>query len=1024
MIQEINFKGLSLTPDDHHTVPGELSLCANAELHNGALRPSVINATEITNQLKYEGKVYKLLYVHKTSSFTHYIGLYDAQYETRRIKWFQENGQYGGPIYSEIDTFAEVYSISAVGNTLVILMSTGKHYALWKNGSYTYLGDHLPEIFLSFGLQAHPRLHGTENPYSFAVEFYGVSQEDFEGQEWSEDNQTLITNQIMGKLNKFIYDEGTSKNRFVMPFFVRYALRLYDGTLTMHSAPVLMTPCIKDNPVVYYTELTGSGGDVNHAYVNMMLMAADLDYQFLTNRSDELSEIERWSDIVTGIEIFVSSPIYTFDVNKRIKRCNSLDSFRNNYFIGKIPSETSSTIQEDHILADGWSDVIDADYYAQWQLFNIFEMFFYPYRTSTHTFTGNTFELPLYESDEFREKLTGNSNFFKLSSIKLSELDNTRKKVDVEDKCLEFLTAKEQMTDDYLSHDRLNGKTSYVYNSRLDIAGASRELFEGFAMPALVCYSNRRYSLTITDTDPDVETPPITLEPITHLRDKYCIYVYVKENGEDKMVTCGSSLYDPYLQDFLSDLTDQGLSKENWACWFFYPNPAAYKMTIVSLGADIEHPQAHTNEKFDIELTPHTLLNGAYALLDFNVTREKSGYDTQSRDPHTETVPVPNKLYTSEVNNPFYFPLENIQTVGVGTILGFSNITKALSPGQRGKFSLLVFSTDGVWALEVSSTGTLQPPSLITNDVCINPGSICQLSQRVLFATKRGIFQIVSEDSASISSILDGPVFKASELPHLVTQLQAQDDGHLLYNYTYTTADTPPVTVVFTVYQGDSGWIDVDTDEPVTPPEGITPTITPLIDETYSDLYSLMNLSEHPFDFFADAKLLYDFANARVLIIKDDATTPQALVYSLTDGAWSTMYAGEILSAVSGTPYPYAQKPDGTLLLLDNNYNYADASRVNSLVITRSLSYSSTMQVIQSFHQIEDSPKANTPLLMLYGSNDNVHWNYIGRSQRRYSPYLPGHPYRYFRAAIFGQMAPGENYSKLLLDVIEKYQKL
>ena len=94
------------------------------------------------------------------------------------------------------------------------------------------------------------------------------------------------------------------------------------------------------------------------------------------------------------------------------------------------------------------------------------------------------------------------------------------------------------------------------------------------------------------------------------------------------------------------------------------------------------------------------------------------------------------------------------------------------------------------------------------------------------------------------------------------------------------------------------------------------------------------------------------------------------------------------------------------------------------MFITRTLSFSSLMQVIQGFQQLHNCPSANNPRLFTYGSNDGINWKYIGNSNRAHAQYLPGHPFRYFRIAILVRMLPKESYSRLLLDVIGKYQKL
>ena len=61
----------------------------------------------------------------------------------------------------------------------------------------------------------------------------------FEGQ--TREAQATITNKIKGAINLFIR-KAADNNAHVFPFFVRYALRLYDGSLIKHSPPILILP--------------------------------------------------------------------------------------------------------------------------------------------------------------------------------------------------------------------------------------------------------------------------------------------------------------------------------------------------------------------------------------------------------------------------------------------------------------------------------------------------------------------------------------------------------------------------------------------------------------------------------------------------------------------------------------------------------------------------------------------------------------------------------------------------------------
>ena len=103
-------------------------------------------------------------------------------------------------------------------------------------------------------------------------------------------------------------------------------------------------------------------------------------------------------------------------------------------------------------------------------------------------------------------------------------------------------------------------------------------------------------------------------------------------------------------------------------------------------------------------------LNGAFFFSDFeamdkyivnkNPLQEGTFLRIEELTSQDEVIELPNKIYTSEVNNPFFFPLSGINTIGTGEIKGICSAVKALSEGQFGQFPLYAFTDEGVWALE------------------------------------------------------------------------------------------------------------------------------------------------------------------------------------------------------------------------------------------------------------------------------------------------------------------------------------
>ena len=178
--------------------------------------------------------------------------------------------------------------------------------------------------------------------------------------------------------------------------------------------------------------------------------------------------------------------------------------------------------------------------------------------------------------------------------------------------------------------------------------------------------------------------------------------------------------------------------------FLFYPNINAYKAVIVAYD--------YLPSYYEVPLEQHKFLNGAFYFGGWD-NPAQGGYVSSASPTEQRIIDLPNKIYTSEVNNPFHFPVLGINTIGTGTILGISSAVKALSEGQFGQFPLYAFTTEGVWALEVSNTGTYTARQPVTREVCINSDSITQIDSAVLFATNRGIMLISGSTVQCISEL-------------------------------------------------------------------------------------------------------------------------------------------------------------------------------------------------------------------------------------------------------------------------------
>lgn len=995
MIKEIQYSGYATEPSDYECPDGQLAASLNVICEDNQLKP--VFQPKTVMQLPDNCKI---VYIHKTSSYEHYIiqntysnKLYWVNSTAKSVSLTDKN---------EIGYYYAVSHINAVGNTLMVFTATAINYLLWKSDAYNTLGNKLPEIAISFGLVGHPRLYSlvTEDGSSskrgtFTISFNSIGKGELYNT-FTDENKTKITSQLMAKVNKFIAEQTTNKGRFCFPFFVRWAYRLYDGSHMMHSAPVLMTPSTTPAPVVCWKRITGKNSYTD-AECDIMMVAADLDY--CLTRHGKYYDLDDWQDIISGIDIFISKPIYTYDQSGEFTSFNDDDNLQCK-FIGRLyngekdmdtPDTTlASSVTEDRMLSP-IADTAFMSYYMEYTYEKIYCLYFSTDRTVPNT----TFHMPEFSDDKRDENIESNSNFYKLASLEIDKLEaGTRKTIAVKEDYLQSLTSREVMTDDYLTHDRLMASSSYGFNSRLNLSGVRRELFEGFIAIALFPYCQYVYTFNVNSSTKSVTVTADTR--ISEIR----MRIYIRENGEVYYVENEADLAVPYLRLFvdthkwtlttyLSDGTkkvttydfDAGTktvkkydsngsvtSTETfnnrymptaWGSWLFYPNNNAFKIAIYD----------NLKLSFVADLKAHDFLNGAYAYLGFKSERGNSSTigslptgGTSSSDYGSlgAVVDVPNKIYTSEVNNPFYFPTTGINTVGTGTILGICSAAKALSQGQFGQFPLYAFTTDGVWALEVSSTGTYSAKQPITRDVCTNADSITQLDDAVLFATDRGIMHIQGSQTTCITDSI------FSETPFdVLTELPCIDQLHTKLGHAS------------------------DTCMPVKP----------------------------FLAFLAGCQMIYDYVHQRIFVfnptLKSGAQKyTYAYVFSLKSKQWGMTFSN-LLSSVNSYPDALAMTHGNALV----SFSDTDETVCQGLYITRPLKLDAAdvHKTVSALIQRGHFQRGDVGTV-LYGSRDLYTWRLIWSSKDNYLRGFRGTPYKYFRIAALASLTDGKSVFGASLD--------
>ena len=705
----ITYKGVTHRPNNATSPDGELALCLNLVNDNGTLTP----LEQPTTIAPLPAQLHAI-FIHKSEGYKHLIS-----YDTRdnSILWIDFNAipNFG---FGNTDTWGTIInnigekpSVTALGNTLILTFKNHPlQYAVWKNGGYTPLGSHPPFIPIQFALQRQsstsPLAEFTIPSFSWEVKSTISSRKNIkiENETATEDamsyfdeipeaeSQQYLSNAVLGELNKAIalHSNEADDASFIFPFIVRYAIRFYDGSLTQHSYPVLMIPNsyvlarIKNFNAVIGTlsnSITSGNGTLEAD-------TCKLFYKFL-----QIPDIENWKDLIQGIDVYISAPLYTYDQAGYIKGFTSQSSTKAPFAIRASNEYMSSGPEQKEVK-----------YMPLYQLL-----------------------LPTKNNETIVSMVEDCALFYKVYSISIdnfknSEYNNGWTQLPIKGSTLGAITSQEVMTDDYNSHNNKQANVAMIYNSRLNIADISETITADVPLECQFAY-------------------------LANAKNSFAMATEITASGKSNKLYQGSALIGPFPR------------------YIFYPSTAANKnSTSYRLNGS-----APTPNYYSVVLKEHPGLNGAVYFRGFGDNMPEIVNSIPSGD-NSITIHYPNKLYTSNVDNPFTFRPENINTIGSGNIRALSAATQAISQGQFGAFPLYAFTDEGIWALAVSGTGGWTSIQPVTRDV-ITEGTIpLSLDNAIAFFSAKGLMLLQGGDVSCMSAMLDTNT-PTSVLDNIVTDL-------------------------------------------------------------------------------------------------------------------------------------------------------------------------------------------------------------------------------------------------------------
>ncbi|MCH5225056.1 MAG: hypothetical protein J1D77_03615 [Muribaculaceae bacterium] len=939
MIKDINFSGFSTNPSDHEAPDGDLACALNLIPEDGALhtinKPRLILAFQSTNLA--------VLFIHKNDSSTRYI-VTDGQ--KLNLWWCQDSDT---PIsQDDLHPFASLSSpvkkIQAIGNTLIVLSHSGLNYFLWKNKiqDYIFLGNHLPECNLTFGLQAEMAISD-----SFTASFDEVSWNDlYNNHDFSDECKHRFSDAVIGNINKFIAEKASEKGKFIFPFFVRYAYRLYDGSLFMHSSPILMPATFSVAPFVLH-ENNPSGPSSSKVSSFTLRVAApvfNLDVA-LANASDNAIDNDLWSDIISSVDVFISSPIFTFDQNATLSPSDAILSpafydsqlSKNQaFFYGKASSQMDYQPESETDNLNAYCFHSVSEFFKGFVLQN----------DNAYSIPSFGIKIPGFDPADYYDKLRSVANFYLIKSLKLSEISSQRSIIDIPGSYLSSLSSREAMSDDYQTHLILQPDFIHTYNSRLHLANVNTIFPQNFNLGAALCFSD-----------------------FMNMEVKGFVYL----NIDGKEIVLGS---DNTLQ----------VSRRDRFLWFFYPHPAAFKLVL-------QINDNSSSKFYEIPMQEHSFLWGAFASVDLSFhpywvpdNYEKNLNPPLVSDLSQRTVSLPNRLFTSEINNPFFFPVQNIVAIGAGRILALESAARPLSQGQFGQFPLYAFTDEGVWALEISTSGTYSARQPITRDVILNPEAICPIDSAVIFATSRGLMIIQGAQVSTISEkISDNFPFNILSLPNIL-EILSKNSYQLWEELFHINTQVYPTTTL-----------------PYPP-----------------SFPSILN----------NCRITYDYPNQRIFLFNPSfeggisGKAAFSFVFSLKSKQWA-IASLKLNSTVNSYPDAMVMTKNGQLVNLSSSPENIDEILAPQFFVSRPLKLDNpnTLKTVDTFI-LRGLFRPSAIKTILYASRDLLNWHIVKSSSSHEIRNFSGSPYKYFRIVIIADLKADESISSASFSFSPRFTRL
>lgn len=749
---ELN-KGVRRTPSFAQN--GELEECVGLYPKNGELRniPAMTALKDGTGESDFVLESgHTLLALHATDSKNIYISRKETTegsetYNLYSNVWEEGEAQEQGGNAVLIEDFTTDISarILTIGRIMMVLDEDGFHYFIWKSTGYKKLGDRIPQLEMNFGLRGEVVTGALKGETLGTFDMHAVPDPSGDGYLDAADNTHIRTfvNQAYG-LAARITSEGGRDGYFTHSFFVRYALRLYDGTHANISAPVFMW--LSDNELF----MESDNWHTSQTDIYYSMIKARLDYLINTQVQEQYAD---WADLVKGVDIYVSAPIYSYKADSDKIRAflfsGSYSTFTPAIIDQVVTPAYGFTISRLTNLNDAWSASFKNDSYVKRDMPLVHAVANggqSPQSKMAAVLSDSSgwnavFRLEPRPESVLTADRSGEGPYYLLHSYDISELQVGQATLVnvVTDRINNIVTSTRlEETDTFSGIARV--ADSMIYNRRLMLSDITERITCRQSLFSLLPQASAWQGWTCSESTGRPAKNPSDWEGT----ESYNLCVEIQDMGGEAV----------RVDD--TDLAEQGtaINLRSAVTYLSYLNTDVTKLILYYNTGSVYMGVSLPGLKKNITL------NGTYyyggGIIDPMLVEQIAVADITPTQDNLKRYP--NRMYQSYVENPFVFSPANTYNIGAGRIIRMASNTEPLSTGQFGQFPVIAFCTDGMWALEVNrNNGTLYDPSPVSPDVLTNRESVTQVEGGILYITSQGLKMIGREKQIRLlSGTLEG----------------------------------------------------------------------------------------------------------------------------------------------------------------------------------------------------------------------------------------------------------------------------